>query len=122
MDVGQIKTSGATFNRFRSDPYLWIHGEYIEGAVTLVNGREVARGEVPIRPDDEVVVVGGYVRRAVGKVPLPFFFQAWRTFVDDPPPSVQIGSGDGGARVATMNPHEKPDPTAGMNRHDRSWI
>lgn len=83
MGAGHVKTSGAVFNRFCNDPHLWANGEYLDSAVIVVNGAGTASCPAELQPDDEVLIMGGFVRRAVGKVPLPFFFQAWRAFMDE---------------------------------------
>lgn len=85
MDVGHVRTTGAIFSRFRDDRQIWANGEYVDDAVIFINGHGTAYHQITVEPNDEVVIVGGFVRRTGGKVPLPFFFQAWRAFVDQPP-------------------------------------
>lgn len=82
MGAGHVKTSGAVFNRFCNDQHLWANGEYVDEAKIFVNGVSAERHHGGINPEDEVLIVGGFVRRTVGKVPFPFFFQAWRAFMD----------------------------------------
>lgn len=84
MNQGHIKTTGAVFKRFCEDPYIWIDGAYLDDASIIVDGRRADHVSLDIDPGSEVLIVGGYMRRSVGKVPLPFFFQSWRAFIDDP--------------------------------------
>ncbi len=84
MLAGHVITRGAVFNRFCSDPYIWANGEYVDDAEIFVNGQSTRRCPVAVEPDDEVLILGGFMCRTVGKVPLPFFFQSWRALLDTP--------------------------------------
>ncbi len=88
MSAGHVKTTGAVFNRFCNDRHLWTSGEYLDDAVIFVNGQNVDRFRDAIQPEDEVLIVSGFVQRTLGKVPLPFFFQAWCAFMDEGDASV----------------------------------
>ncbi len=84
MQCAEVKTSCAVFRRFLEDPDLWVDGAYEIEALILVEGRRVRPEHRPIRSDARVWIRGGYVRRAPGRVPLAFFFHAWKLFSDCP--------------------------------------
>lgn len=84
MFTGYVKTNGAVFNRFCNDGWIWANGEYVDDAEIFINGKSADRCPVMVEPEDEVLILGGFMCRTVGRVPLPFFFQSWRAFLDSP--------------------------------------
>lgn len=84
MQAGHTRTTGAVFKRFCEDPYIWADGAYLDNVSVIVDGCSADHPLVTIEADSEVWIVGGYMCRSVGRVPLPFFFQSWQVFIDNP--------------------------------------
>lgn len=84
MHSSYIKTRGAIFKRFCDDPCIWRDGAYLDGASIFVDGRRTGHVPSEAPPHAEVIIVGGFMCRTMGRVPLQFFFQSWRVLVDDP--------------------------------------
>ena len=79
MSLPVVQTTGAEFNRFRQDEFLWRNAEYMDDAEVFVNGRNVGFSLHLADNEDRVTIVGGHVHRLFGTLALYDLFEMWKT-------------------------------------------